>query len=461
MKMLALIIGAAAQWRLSPLSVCKSLARPIRLPGAAFTLLALIAAPGSAQYIDGSPPPLPVAPVGREKPVDTLSRNVRVLAQRPRDYRALIEAGHASLTTGDAKAAIGFFGRASEVRPTAPAPRAGMGAALVSLGEASAALGEFERAARSGAILSSLAMDRGLAHDLLGQQGLAQADYKRALAGPNADEARRRLALSQAISRNPAAAKATLVPLRKRRDAATVLVRAFVAALRGDVTSAGGLLDATMPGMGSRFDPFFRDLSSLSSAEKAAAVHLGVMPSSSLTLASSGRTSSPVTALVNVPPTPTTRRPSSRRVPLIAAGLRPSHSDRLSGIDALLKVPVPTPTAAQTNRKHTSLRPVRSASRPAPIAAPARSRVWVQLASDTDMNKLASRFAHIAGRLPDLFQGIRPYVSSVGDRTKLLVGPFKDRENSEHFIDALAEARFEGRPWVSRAGQPVSRLAAR
>ncbi len=416
--------------------------------------------PVSAQYIGGTPPPLPVAPVGAEKPIDTLFRNVRILVQRPRDYKALIEAGRAALNTGDAETAAGFFGRAAEVIPTAPAPRAGMGAALAAMGEESPALVEFERAARSGAPLSSFAIDRGLARDLLGQQALAQADYKLALAGPNANEARRRLALSQAISHNPTAAKATLVRLRKRRDAATVLVRAFVAALRGDVTSAGDLLDATMPGMGSGFDPFFRDLSSLSSAEKAAAVHLGIMPSSSLNIASSSRTK---VAVVDMSPMPAARRLPNRRVPLNADGsqLKPSRTDRLSGIDALLKSPVPTPTAAQMNWQHASIRPVRAPPPPAPIAAPARSREWVQLASDTDMNKLASQFTRIAGRLPDLFQGIRPHVSLVGDQTKLLVGPFKDRENGELFIDGLAEARVRGRRWVNPAGQLVSILAAR
>ena len=45
-----------------------------------------------------------------------------------------------------------------------------------------------------------LGCDRGLAYDLLGQQAQAQADYRAALSGADADEARRRLALSLAIS---------------------------------------------------------------------------------------------------------------------------------------------------------------------------------------------------------------------------------------------------------------------
>jgi hypothetical protein len=88
------------------------------------------------------------------------------------------------------------------------------------------------------------------------------------------------------------------------------------------------------------------------------------------------------------------------------------------------------------------------------------SRVWVQLASGPDESALGAQFARIAARKPDLFIGIRPFVSTVGERTKLLIGPFKDRENSEIFIDELADAQIAGFSWVSPAGQPVRKLVA-
>ena len=236
----------------------------------------LFAAPASAQYIDGSPPPLPDAPVGPESSADALARNVRILAQSPRDYNALVGAGRAALATGDAEAAIGFFGRAADVWPAAAAPKSGMAAALVAMGEPAQALPMFTQAQRAGAPVSSFALDRGLARDLLGQQSLAQSDYRLALYGPDGPEARRRLALSQAISGDRSGALATLSALRS--DPATIRTRAFVLALGGDADSADRALDAAMPGMSNRLDPFFRRLSALSPAQKAAAVHLGIIP---------------------------------------------------------------------------------------------------------------------------------------------------------------------------------------
>ncbi len=426
---------------------------------AAFGLCALLAAtPAAAQYIDGSPPPLPEVPRGAENAADALARNVRILAQSPRDYKALVGAGRAALATGDAEVAVGFFGRAADVWPSAAAPKAGMGAALVAMGEASHALTEFERAARLGATVSSFALDRGLARDLLGQQALAQADYTLALAGPDPDEARRRLALSQAISGNRVGAMATLVPLAPRHDSATVRVRAFVAALGGDTDGADRTLEANMPGMASHLDPFFRRLASLSPAQKAAAVHLGIIPSGASGLASASPL--PSSAFATNAPSSVMPRPAIAGPPALANVTRPESgsANRLGGIEALLKQPV-SPTAPSIATREAALTPIRTLP-PASLAVPAPSRVWVQLASGSDEAALAAQFARVAARKPDLFTGIRPFVSTVGERTKLLIGPFKDRENSEIFIEELADARIDGFSWVSPAGQPVRKLVA-
>ena len=66
----------------------------------------------------------------RETPVAALARHMRVLADSPKDFLALIGAGKAALALGDTQAAAGFFGRADEVYPASPLPQAGMGAAL-------------------------------------------------------------------------------------------------------------------------------------------------------------------------------------------------------------------------------------------------------------------------------------------------------------------------------------------
>ena len=242
--------------------------------------LALLPAPALAQYIGGAPPPLPAAPLpGQvETPAGALARAVRTLARNPRDFTALISAGHAAVDLGDSQAAIGFFGRAEEVRPSDPAPKIGMGAATVASGDANGALQWFFEAQRLGATNVALGADRGLAQDLLGNQASAQVDYRAALGGRDADEARRRLALSLGISGNRIAAFTALQPLLMRRDPAAQRIRAFVLALVGDERGASSAIDQAMPGSGSRMAGFFRLLPKLSAPQKAAAVHLGVFP---------------------------------------------------------------------------------------------------------------------------------------------------------------------------------------
>jgi tetratricopeptide (TPR) repeat protein len=141
-------------------------------------------------------------PVYAESAADALARNVKILADSPRNFDALIAAGKAALQVGDTQAAAGFFGRAEEVHPQSPLPKAGMGAAMVATGDPNAALVYFAMAQQLGASVIAFGSDRGLAYDLLGNQVAAQADYRAALHGPDRDEATRRLALSLAISGN-------------------------------------------------------------------------------------------------------------------------------------------------------------------------------------------------------------------------------------------------------------------
>ena len=406
--------------------------------------------PAPAQYIDAAPPPLPTAPVGAENAGDALSRNVRILAQSPRDYAALVGAGRAALATGDPEAAVGFYGRAEDASPRAYAPKAGLGAALVAMGEAARALPKFVEAQRLGAPRSSFAADRGLARDLLGQQSLAQSDYRLALIGPDGSEARRRLALSLAISGDRVGAIATLAPLLQRSDMATIRTRAFILALGGDADGADRLLDNSMPGMSRSLDPFFRRLLSLSPAQKAAAVHLGVIPGSGLGSSAIAGSS------VGLPVGPRLAQPQSGLPdgPLLTTSsnsTQPVTGDRLSGIEDILRGPAnPAPPSV-------TIQPVQ---RPVPTtpAVLAPKRVWIQLANGANEAALAGQYERIVQREPAMFAGIRPYVTEIDGRTKLLIGPFKNSEDSKIFLENLADVRIDGFSWTSPAGQVVRKL---
>jgi Flp pilus assembly protein TadD len=218
-----------------------------------------------------------------ETPGTALSRHIRILAANPRDFNALIGAGRAALELGDVQAATGFFGRAEEVNPNAPAAKAGLGAAMAHMGDADGAIFYFDQALKLGAQPMTVAADRGMARDLLGELGSAQADYRLAINSLGSDEARRRLALSLAISRDRKGALDAIQPLLNRRDPAAQRTRAFVLALTGDQVGAAQAIESMMPGGAARFAPFFRYLPNLSITEKAAAVHLGVFPENAAT----------------------------------------------------------------------------------------------------------------------------------------------------------------------------------
>lgn len=213
-----------------------------------------------------------------ESPGNALSRHIRVLASNPRDFNALIGAGQAALELGDVQAAAGFFGRAEEANPNAPAAKAGLGAAMAHMGDADGAIFYFDQATRLGASALVIALDRGLARDLNGDLAAAQGDYRLAVQALNSDEGRRRLALSLAIGRDRAGALTAIQPLLNRRDPAAQRTRAFVLALVGDQAGAAQSIEAVMPGGSARFAPFFTLLPHLSVQEKAAAVHLGMFP---------------------------------------------------------------------------------------------------------------------------------------------------------------------------------------
>jgi Flp pilus assembly protein TadD len=364
-----------------------------------------------------------------ESPTAALGRYVRNLASDPKDFDSLIGAGKAALALGDPQAAAGFFARADEVDPRSPLPQAGMGAVSVANGEPQGALSYFKRAQQLGAPLSTFACDRGLAYDLMGQQGQAQADYRAALAGRDGDEARRRLALSLAIGGDRSGALQALAPLSAKGDPGVARVRAFVLALTGDSNSAMSAINAAMPGASTGVAPFLQRLPTLSSAQKAAAVNLGIFPED--------------TAYAYAAPV--------RSAPTVTS------VDRLAGIDALLTAP-----AATAGRPAKAVQAAYSRA-PATMAAQQPSnqpKIWLQLASGQDVDDLAGRFRRLKRENPDLFDGIKPYVARSADRARLLVGPFRGPSDAEIFGDDLKTIGIDAFRFTNSQTDRIAPLAA-
>ena len=381
--------------------------------GASVTGLTVAAAPLAAQTSYS-----PYA----ESPAAALARYVRTLASSPRDFSALIGAGRAALALGDSDAAAGFFARADEINPNSPLPQAGMGAVSVANGDAYSALPYFTRAQQLGAPVATFGADRGLAYDLMGQQAQAQADYRAALGGTDADEARRRLALSLAISGNKAEALETLAPLSAKGDAATARIRAFVLALSGDSNGAMRAIDAAMPGSWSAVAPFLQRLPALTSGQKAAAVNLGIFPETS-GVAYASASPPPV---FQQPPAPTS-----------------DNAERLSGIDQLLRArpapaeAVPSWTAPASTQMASVNLPSRQPTAEAKATNARAKKIWLQLASGPNADALPDQFQRIKSKNREMFDGIKGYVAKSPDRSRLLIGPFRNSADAETFAEGL------------------------
>jgi Flp pilus assembly protein TadD len=396
--------------------------------------------------------PLAPAPVQAESATDRLSRYLRQLATSPRDFQALIGAGRASLDLGDPQSAAGFFGRADEVWGTSPLPQIGMGAATAMEGDGDGALVYFTRAQKLGATAASMGADRGLAFDLLGRHAEAQTDYRSALSGPQGDEARRRLAISLAVSGEREGALTTLAPLLARRDAGAVRTRALVLALNGDSNGARVVVEAAMPGSWPQISPFIARFGTLNSAQKVAAANLGIFPGSGQPALPPGPAASPPSALAT---TGSNLRPDAGR-------------DRLADIDALLSGP--TQPATQSAPQQAIIGPMPSALPPAAtrvataistpaVTAPQRRRYWVQVASGPNPAALPQQMRRIRARSEDLLNGISGYVAEEPDRARLLVGPFRNSSDAETFAQELESLHLDAFRWVSAEGQLVRKLA--
>ena len=255
----------------------------------------------------------------------------------------------------------------------------------------------------------------------------AQADYRAALIGPDGDEARRRLALSLAITGDKAGALAMLGPLMARGDAAAARCRAFVLALAGDRDGARRSIDAAMPGSSAQMAPFFgqaavasartrrppRSTSAFSRIQGTSyALRAAAARGDRCQLGPPRRAQSGYAALLDAR--------------IVAGGSRPDRlqcrrarcrcrGDRLASIDQLFDGPRLARRSRRSGRCRSpaSRRNMRRARcRQPSTAASARPRVWVQLASGANAGRAARAVpAHQEPQSAMCSKGISGYVA--------------------------------------------------
>ncbi|WP_123640017.1 tetratricopeptide repeat protein [Tsuneonella flava] len=239
---------------------------------AALLPLALASAPAAAQS-HAVVQPLPPAATGDL--TDALAR----LARNGSDFNALIDAGNASLELDDIDAAVGFFGRADELRPGDARVKAGLATAALRSDRPLDAITQFDQAVSAGVDPVSVASDRGLAYDLVGDNASAQAQYRLALSRRADDDTIRRLALSLAISGDKDGFEKTLLPLLQKRDFGAYRVRAMGLAILGRKDEATSIAEAVMPrDLAAQMLPYLDYMPRLTRAQQAAAANLGKFP---------------------------------------------------------------------------------------------------------------------------------------------------------------------------------------
>lgn len=445
--------------------------------------------------------------------VQRLNRALVALAKAPRDRDTLLEAGTAAMGVDDLDAAIGFFGRAAEIDPGHPGVAQGLASVYLRAGRAGEALMQYERALAAGVPEREVLADKALTLDLVGEQAQAQAAYTRALElDPSNDEARRRMAISHAISGNRARFEESLRPLLDRRDTAAQRARAFGLAILGDSDRAAAIVEQVMPrDMSTRLVPYLGYMPRLTKPQQAAAANLGIFPRA----ADIGRDDPRLARFA------TEERADSRLAPAgPPLGTRPATA----AVAATLPVPSPAPSAAPTTAPAPELAaaattvpaPVSNGAAPAPTPMPtppapipparvadafadlaagalpdARvsgdavditriavkreappppiekpkpkepvkpvqpSRVWVQVATGKNVKAFAFDWRRIAREGGEPLAKLKPHMTPWGEAHRLLAGPVSSRAVAQTLVSELKAKGVDSFLYVSPEGEEI------
>jgi Flp pilus assembly protein TadD len=429
--------------------------------------------------------------------VQRLNRALVALAKAPRDRDTLIEAGQASLGVDDLEAAIGFFGRAAEIDPGSPAVTQGLGSVYLRAGRAGEALVQFDRALAAGADERAVLTDRALTLDLVGDQSAAQIAYVRALElDPANDEARRRLAVSYAISGNRARFEESLRPLLDKRDMAAQRARAFGLAIMGDGDRATAIVEQVMPrDLAMRLVPYLGFMPRLTKPQQAAAANLGIFPRAAdigrddprlarfaaeeradSRLAPSGppldaRPAAEPARVATVPPgavttataTATAAAIAPASVPVAPPQPQPEPMRVADAFADLLTAPLPDARVSGDAVDISRIAVKRELPPPPPEKAKPKeppkpvhpSRVWVQVATGKNVKALGFDWRRIAKEGGAPLARLKPHTTRWGEANRLLAGPVDTRDKAQALVRELKAKGVDSFLYVSPEGEEI------
>jgi cell division septation protein DedD len=74
---------------------------------------------------------------------------------------------------------------------------------------------------------------------------------------------------------------------------------------------------------------------------------------------------------------------------------------------------------------------------------------------------MGREFDRIRKTKASLFRSRAPLVSEVKGWSRLLVGPFKDADEAQEFVNDLHAAKLEGFVWTAPSGTKLEKLASK
>lgn len=92
--------------------------------------------------------------------------------------------------------------------------------------------------------------------------------------------------------------------------------------------------------------------------------------------------------------------------------------------------------------------------------APA-SPYFVQLASGSNADRMGGEYKKIKAKKPALFAGRSAQVTNGKELFRLVVGPFKSRDDSGMFVNQLAKAGIDSFPYTAPDGMTFEKIATK
>lgn len=342
----------------------------------------------------------------------------RALQIDPRYAPAARASALAALQLGSADM-FAKVARWTSVAPTEPQAQLALADALLRSGRAADASAPLRRAAELGAPAGQVDEREALRLDLIGEPQRAQQHYARALAEyPGDPRITQRMALSLALSQDYAAALQLLRPLSSvpANDAMVRQTLALVYAAAGQVDTAVDILKTSVGESDAQMiRPVLARIASLPLPQRAEALHFNRIPARALA------------------------QPA-----LPAAPMQPVAAPPSAAAEAASEPPSPIEAQAA-----------------AVVYDPARSALWVQLASTPDPRLLASEWRRLQQTAGPVLSGRVAYVQRATGRNRLLVGPFASERDAGALQRALAERRIEALVSRTPAGSDIVPLEPR